>query len=132
VFTIERILRDLAQTKKLGYAAVDNRYHPRVYGLAKPVLDGRRRPMATIGITTLDGEPLADAQVQSVIVCLTHEAAVIAKEYEGRREAVSERWIYAGQPQWEKDQGPAADPQGRLPVDPQGRLPVRKRGAKIR
>ena len=109
VFTMEQIINSIAKIRRQGYAIGNIESYPLAYGLAVPVLDSRRRPLAAIGITTLTGQPLKTEQVLPVATFLKREAAAIAQDYEGLHDIVTERWQVAGSPQWEFTQNPKAD-----------------------
>jgi len=109
VFTMEQIINSIAKIRRQGYAIANLKFYPRIYGLAVPVLDSRRRPLAAIGITTLTGQPLETERVLPVVTFLQREAAAIAQDYERLHDIVTERWQFAGTPQWESNQKRAAD-----------------------
>jgi DNA-binding IclR family transcriptional regulator len=109
VFTMEQIINSIAKIRRQGYAISNLKFYPRIYGLAVPVLDSRRRPLAAIGITTLTGQPLQAEQVLPVVTFLKREAAAIAQDYERLHDIVTERWQVAGTPQWEFNQKPEPD-----------------------
>jgi DNA-binding IclR family transcriptional regulator len=108
VFTMEQTINSIAKIRRQGYAISNLKFYPRIYGLAVPVLDSRRRPLAAIGITTLTGQPLKTEQVLPVVTFLKREAAAIAQDYERLHDIVTERWQFAGSPQWEFNQNPEA------------------------
>jgi len=110
VFTMEQIVNSIAKIRRQGYAIGNLEFYPQAYGLAVPVLDSRRRPLAAIGITTLTGQPLKTEQVLPVVTFLRREAAAIAQDYETLHDTVTEPWQLAGSPQWESNQSPKADP----------------------
>jgi DNA-binding IclR family transcriptional regulator len=109
VFTMEQVISSIAKIRRQGYAIANLKFYPQIYGLAVPVLDSRRRPLAAIGITTLTGQPLKTEQVLPVVTFLKREAAAIAQDYERLHDTVAERWQLAGSPQWESNQNPKAD-----------------------
>jgi DNA-binding IclR family transcriptional regulator len=96
-FSVEAILRDVAAARRSGYAVSSLDQAPRIYGVAAPILDSRRRPLAAIGITTLTGDPLPGDQLAAVVSSLQGEAAAIARDYESTQDLVSEPWRQVGQ-----------------------------------
>lgn len=111
IFTIEQIRGGITKIRRQGYATAHTEIYPRGYGLAVPVLDSCRRPLAAIGITTVTGKPLQTEQVLPVVTFLKGEAAAIAQNYEGLHDIVAERWQLAGSSQWEFKEDPGTDPQ---------------------
>jgi DNA-binding IclR family transcriptional regulator len=95
-FSVEGIMAEIGITRQRGYGISSVDSHPRVFGLAVPVLDMARRPLAALGITTVGGEPLEGRALDRAVVQLKDEAARVARDYEAQHAADAEGWRHVG------------------------------------
>ena len=104
VFNVERIMREIMAVRRQGYGVWSIERNPRIFGVGVPILTGARRPLAAIGITTVNGMPLAADEVRLLVARLKEESARISQDYEAIHDDLEEEWLRAGTAEQSSDE----------------------------